>query len=108
MKRVAQIGTAVGIGYLLGRQRKLRRALATGTAALADRVGGAPGDLLRRITESLAGRPTGGEQRPYRRAQAEEGAEAPETHPRHRLRPDEEGGALARRPGRGTQEEPIG
>ncbi|MEV1287524.1 hypothetical protein [Micromonospora sp. NPDC049679] len=47
VKRVARVAAAVGIGYLLGRRRKLQLALTLGAAAAAGRLSGNSGDLLR-------------------------------------------------------------
>jgi hypothetical protein len=47
VKRVARVAAAVGIGYLLGRRRKLQLALTLGAAAAAGRLSGNSGELLR-------------------------------------------------------------
>jgi hypothetical protein len=48
LKNQTQIALAVGAGYLLGRRRKMRLAITLGTAAATGRLGGLPGQLLRR------------------------------------------------------------
>ncbi|SDZ10091.1 hypothetical protein SAMN05444365_105320 [Micromonospora pattaloongensis] len=57
VKRAARVAAAVGIGYLLGRRRKLQLALTLGAAAAAGRLSGDSGRLLRRGTESLLSSP---------------------------------------------------
>jgi hypothetical protein len=47
----------VGIGYFLGRTRKMRFALSLAGAAMARRSGGTPGDLLERGTSLLKSSP---------------------------------------------------
>lgn len=49
----ARIAMAVGLGYLLGRRKKLRTAMAVGAAIAAGRVSRNPGSLLQRGGELL-------------------------------------------------------
>ncbi|MEV4515443.1 hypothetical protein AB0K00_41615 [Dactylosporangium sp. NPDC049525] len=51
-----QVIVAAGIGYLLGRQRKLRWGLTLAAAAAAGRISG-PGDILQRGVKALASSP---------------------------------------------------
>jgi len=51
-----QVITAAGIGYVLGRQRKLRWGLALAAAAAVGRISG-PGDILQRGVKALASAP---------------------------------------------------
>ncbi len=51
-----QVIAAAGIGYLLGRQRKLRWGLALAAAAAAGRISG-PGDILQRGVKALTSAP---------------------------------------------------
>ncbi|WP_280496061.1 hypothetical protein [Nocardia asiatica] len=53
MKGGGRIALGVGIGYLLGRTRKMRFALSLAGAAMARRSAGTPGDLLERGTSLL-------------------------------------------------------
>lgn len=53
MKSGARVALAVGVGYLLGRRRKLQVALALGSAVAAGRLSAGSGDLLRRGTKGL-------------------------------------------------------
>jgi hypothetical protein len=48
MKNKGQVALAVGAGYLLGRRRKMRLALALGAAAATGGFGGLAGQLVRR------------------------------------------------------------
>ncbi|MFE7743643.1 hypothetical protein [Nocardia sp. NPDC057455] len=57
MKGGGRIALGVGIGYLLGRTRKMRFALSLAGAAMAKRSGGTPGDLLERGTSLLKSSP---------------------------------------------------
>ncbi|MBF6163512.1 hypothetical protein IU486_01835 [Streptomyces gardneri] len=53
MKGGSRIALGVGIGYVLGRTRKMRFALSLAGAAMAKRSAGTPGDLLERGTSLL-------------------------------------------------------
>jgi hypothetical protein len=55
VKRGPHLAIAVGLGYLLGRRRKLRTALALGAAAAIGRLSRDPGQLLARGTKALGG-----------------------------------------------------
>ncbi|MFI2279314.1 RPC7 family DNA-directed RNA polymerase III subunit [Nocardia beijingensis] len=57
MKGGGRIALGVGIGYLLGRTRKMRFALSLAGAAMARRSAGGPGDLIGRGTELLKSTP---------------------------------------------------
>ncbi|NKY27596.1 hypothetical protein [Nocardia gamkensis] len=57
MKGGGRIALGVGIGYFLGRTRKMRFALSLAGAAMARRSGGTPGDLLERGTSLLKSSP---------------------------------------------------
>ncbi|WP_280240068.1 hypothetical protein [Nocardia abscessus] len=57
MKGGGRIALGVGIGYLLGRTRKMRFALSLAGAAMAKRSTGTPGDLLERGTSLLKSSP---------------------------------------------------
>ncbi|MCC3329341.1 hypothetical protein [Nocardia abscessus] len=57
MKGGGKIALGVGIGYLLGRTRKMRFALSLAGAAMAKRSTGTPGDLLERGTSLLKSSP---------------------------------------------------
>lgn len=57
MKGGTRIAIGVGIGYVLGRTRKMRFALSLAGAALAKRSSGLPGELLGRGTELLKSSP---------------------------------------------------
>ncbi|WP_063824965.1 hypothetical protein [Nocardia pseudovaccinii] len=57
MKGGARIAIGVGIGYVLGRTRKMRFALALAGAAMTRRSAGTPGDLLERGTSLLRSSP---------------------------------------------------
>ncbi|MFC7545272.1 hypothetical protein [Plantactinospora sp. GCM10030261] len=46
MKRAGHIAVAVGVGYVLGRRRKLRAALLLGAAAATGQLGRVPGGRL--------------------------------------------------------------
>lgn len=53
MEGGARIALGVGIGYLLGRTRKMRFALSLAGAAMSRRGAGGPGELLKRGTSLL-------------------------------------------------------
>lgn len=55
MKLGPQMALAVGLGYFLGRHRKLRTALVLGGAAAVGRFSRDPGQLLTRGTKALGG-----------------------------------------------------
>ncbi|MEU5563832.1 hypothetical protein [Micromonospora musae] len=57
MNRGAGIGLAVGLGYLIGRRRKLRTALALAAAVAAGRATMHPDGLLKRGTDLLNSTP---------------------------------------------------
>ncbi|MEU1427154.1 hypothetical protein ABZ412_08745 [Nocardia sp. NPDC005746] len=57
MKGGTRIAIGVGIGYILGRTRKMRFALSLAGAAMAKRSSGLPGELLGRGTELLKSTP---------------------------------------------------
>ncbi|WP_159849525.1 hypothetical protein [Nocardia sp. CY41] len=57
MKGGGRIALGVGIGYFLGRTRKMRFAMSLAGAAMARRSAGAPGGLLERGTELLRSTP---------------------------------------------------
>jgi hypothetical protein len=57
MKGGTKVAIGVGIGYLLGRTRKMRFALALGGAAMAKRSSDVPGALLERGTSLLKSSP---------------------------------------------------
>lgn len=57
MKGGGRIALGVGIGYFLGRTRKMRFALSLAGAAMARRSGGTSGDLLERGTSLLKSSP---------------------------------------------------
>ncbi|MEU2043359.1 hypothetical protein [Nocardia niwae] len=57
MKGGGRIALGVGIGYLLGRTRKMRFAMSLAGAAMARRSAGTPGGLLERGTELLRSTP---------------------------------------------------
>ncbi|MEU6203547.1 hypothetical protein ABZ814_08160 [Micromonospora musae] len=57
MNRGAGIGLAVGLGYLIGRRRKLRTALALAAAVAAGRASMHPDGLLKRGTDLLNSSP---------------------------------------------------
>ncbi|MBF6471277.1 MULTISPECIES: hypothetical protein [Nocardia] len=57
MKGGGRIALGVGIGYLLGRTRKMRFALSLAGAAMAKRSTGTPADLLERGTSLLKSSP---------------------------------------------------
>ncbi|WP_040868991.1 hypothetical protein [Nocardia exalbida] len=57
MKGGGRIALGVGIGYFLGRTRKMRFALSLAGAAMAKRSGGTTGDLLERGTSLLKSSP---------------------------------------------------
>ncbi|WP_433567397.1 hypothetical protein ACQP1O_20700 [Nocardia sp. CA-151230] len=57
MKGGTRIAIGVGVGYLLGRTRKMRFALSLAGAAMAKRSSGLPGELLGRGTELLKSSP---------------------------------------------------
>ncbi|WP_067671007.1 hypothetical protein [Nocardia miyunensis] len=57
MKGGTRIAIGVGIGYVLGRTRKMRFALSLAGAAMARRSSGMPGELLERGTSLLKSSP---------------------------------------------------
>lgn len=57
MKSGTRIGLAVGIGYILGRRRKLRTALTLAAAVAAGRASRDPGQLLKRGGDLLSSAP---------------------------------------------------
>jgi len=57
MNSGTRIGLAVGLGYLIGRRRKLRTALALAAAVAAGRASMHPGGLLQRGGELLQASP---------------------------------------------------
>ncbi len=57
MKGGTRIAIGVGIGYVLGRTRKMRFALSLAGAAMAKRSSGMPGELLERGTSMLKSSP---------------------------------------------------
>ncbi|MGK5743136.1 hypothetical protein [Micromonospora sp. URMC 103] len=57
MNTGARIGLAAGLGYLIGRRRKLRTALALAAAVAAGRASMHPGGLLKRGAELLQSSP---------------------------------------------------
>ncbi|MFD0785323.1 hypothetical protein ACFQZ8_15560, partial [Micromonospora azadirachtae] len=57
MNSGARIGLAVGLGYLIGRRRKLRAALALAAAVAAGRATMHPGGLLQRGADLLNSSP---------------------------------------------------
>ncbi|WP_157106833.1 hypothetical protein [Nocardia arthritidis] len=57
MEGGGRIALGVGVGYLLGRTRKMRFALSLAGAAMAKRSGGTTGDLLERGTSLLKSSP---------------------------------------------------
>ncbi|MEH0841275.1 hypothetical protein V6U81_02620 [Micromonospora sp. CPCC 205711] len=57
MKSGTRIGLAVGIGYILGRRRKLRTALTLAAAVAAGRASRDPGQLLKRGGDLLTSTP---------------------------------------------------
>ncbi|MGQ4619975.1 hypothetical protein ACT89H_28895, partial [Nocardia sp. R7R-8] len=57
MKGGAKIALGVGLGYLLGRTKKMRFAMTLAGAVLARRSTGAPAELLERGTELLKSTP---------------------------------------------------
>lgn len=57
MQRGAQMGLAVAVGYLLGRRRKLRKALMLAGAVAVGRMSTDPSQLVRRGTEALRASP---------------------------------------------------
>lgn len=57
MKDGVRLALAVGIGYLLGRTRKLRLALALAGVGAGRRLGGGPGGLVKQGTKLLGSSP---------------------------------------------------
>src|SRR3954451_9555787 len=57
----ARIAMAVGLGYLLGRRKKMRTAMAVGAAIAAGRVSRNPASLLQRGGELLGNTPALGQ-----------------------------------------------
>ncbi|MEU4679692.1 hypothetical protein [Micromonospora sp. NPDC023737] len=57
MNSGARIGLAVGLGYLIGRRRKLRTALALAAAVAAGRATMHPGGLMKRGADLLSSSP---------------------------------------------------
>lgn len=67
MKSGVRVAMALGTGYLLGRNHKMRLALALGAAAATGQLGRAPGQLAQRGTKALGGTPLGTLQEPGQR-----------------------------------------
>jgi len=64
MKSGVRVAMALGTGYLLGRNHKMRLALALGAAAATGQLGRAPGQLAQKGTKALGGTPLGTLQEP--------------------------------------------
>lgn len=58
MKSGARIGLAVGLGYVLGRRKKLRTALTLAAAVAAGRASRNPGGLLKYGSDLLTASPS--------------------------------------------------
>ena len=64
MKSGVRVAMALGAGYVLGRNHKMRLALALGAAAATGQLGRAPGQLAQKGTKALGDTPLGGLQEP--------------------------------------------